>query len=273
MCGGTETCSGSSCIRTVRILPTQSLPVPRCSLAYHATAPCPLHTDGDVRLWVEMALVQPAADPTQQPQLDSFFCMAMVIQGPAQGFYPGSLRAAWAEEEREEEEGDKGSGPGATHDAGDLTPRRAPPDDDLLWLVSRCRAAEGPPGMEPAGTAPHISTLTRVHVVRALQAVVVSSWRAEEGPSSAGPGAVTSAQAVLWGQLEQRRPRGAHHMDSPPSLTCRLEAREGSSTILVLESAAAAPPAVPRPEARAGIRGGWVCTWKESASGRFAVTS
>ncbi|KAL6779348.1 hypothetical protein ACKKBG_A11965 [Auxenochlorella protothecoides x Auxenochlorella symbiontica] len=206
--------------------------------------------DGDVRLWVEMALVQPAADPTQQPQLDSFFCMAMVIQGPAQGFYPGSLRAVWAEEEREEEEGDKGSGPGATHDAGDLTPRRAPPDDDLLWLVSRCRAAEGPPGMEPAGTAPHISTLTRVHVVRALQAVVVSSWRAEEGPSSAGPGAVTSAQAVLWGQLEQRRPRGAHHMDSPPSLTCRLEAREGSSTILVLESAAAAPPAVPRPEVR-----------------------
>ncbi|KFM23571.1 Beta-amylase 1, chloroplastic [Auxenochlorella protothecoides] len=125
-------------------------------------------------------------------RLDSFFCMAMVIQGPAQGFYPGSLRAAWAEEE-----------------------------------------PEGPPGMEPAGTAPHISTLTRVHVVRALQAVVVSSWRAEEGPSSAGPGAVTSAQAVLWGQLEQRRPRGAHHMDSPPSLTCRLEAREGSSTILV----------------------------------------
>lgn len=167
----------------------------------------------------------------QQPHVESYFCMALVIEPPP-AFHagPGALAVAatW------------GRSPGCPLGRTPArTPRAVPP---VLWLVSHT--------MQPgaAGTGSVRSTL-RAHAVRGLQPIVMSSYMgAMSSGGSNGSACAQRPQALLWGQRSWEAAAGAARQQ-PGSLACWVVAEEEFPELHVMCSEAPlGAPQVQAPE-------------------------
>ena len=218
------------------------------------------------------------------PQLDSYFVLALKIDPPALTRAPAQpsgrapphprFAAVWA----------RSAASLLGHDHYQLQRRQAPSSSQVLWLLTLvCDAEEGCAGAAAAGESPFCSPqpplagargaqLLRLHAVRGLSAVVVSSFG---GGMSSSSGGGTRPQVLLFGEHRWEPPAAAAagpgsgadgsqllvaaaphvplHAALPPQLTAWVTAETEFPIVHVFTCGAVAPEGGSRPDASATL--------------------